>query len=202
MQRKNHNKIQYIGIILICTGCFIYSFSIFKNYKIKKIETEKIDEFYAPKNQINRLNPQTLTDNKTYFDEYIAVLSIPKIHLQKGLYPIGHPYNHINYNIMILNTSDMPDVEHGNLILAAHSGIGTMAYFNHIQNLDLKDSVFVDYQGIRYHYQVSNMYEVEKTGYVKINRNLDRTTLTLITCKLGSNDQIVVIAELLDQIVY
>ena len=47
-------------------------------------------------------------------------------------------------------------------------------------------------------YQIVNIYNVPKTGAVTIHRNLDRTTLTLITCTKNSDtEQTVYIAEMI-----
>ena len=52
----------------------------------------------------------------------------------------------------------------------------------------------------RYEYQLVNIYEVEKNGVVSIQRNQERTTLTMITCtKNNDYTQTVYISELVGQ---
>ena len=46
--------------------------------------------------------------------------------------------------------------------------------------------------------KVVNLYEIEKTGKANIVRNVEKSTLTLITCKQNTNKQIVYICELID----
>lgn len=45
-----------------------------------------------------------------------------------------------------------------------------------------------------------NTYDVEKTGTVEILRNVQKNTLTLITCRHNTNKQIVIICELVERI--
>ena len=57
--------------------------------------------------------------------------------------------------------------------------------------------VYVTYLGKKYTYQITNIYEVEKNGIVKLIRDPDKTTLTMITCtKDNDHAQTVYISEL------
>lgn len=127
---------------------------------------------------------------------YIAVLKIPKIDLEKGLASKDSYWNNVNRNIQILSESDMPDVENGNVILASHSGNGKVSYFRKLNKLQNDDIVSIFYNGKEYKYKMVNSYEIEKNGYAHIVRNKEKSTLTLITCKHNTNKQIVVICEL------
>ena len=82
----------------------------------------------------------------------------------------------------------MPDVPNGNLILMAHSGDAYISFFAYLFRLNIGDNAYVTYKGIKYTYQIVNIYNVPKTGQVTIKRNYDRTTMTLITCT-KDNDQ-------------
>ena len=63
--------------------------------------------------------------------------------------------------------------------------------------MQIGNDVYITYHGKKYHYQIVNIYDVEKTGTVKIQRNYDKTTLTLITCtKNDDTKQTIYIAEL------
>jgi LPXTG-site transpeptidase (sortase) family protein len=92
----------------------------------------------------------------------------------------------------------MPDVAGGNLILFAHSGDSYISFFANLYKLDLGDDCYILYNGQAYHYQIVNIYDVEKNGVVNIERNYDKTTLTLVTCTKDSDTlQTVYIAELI-----
>ena len=104
--------------------------------------------------------------------DYIAVIKIPKIGLEKGLASKGSYYNNVNRNILILNESDMPDKENGNVILAGHSGSGRTAFFKNLYKLETDDEVSIFYGGSEYKYKVVNQYDIEKTGTANIVRNI------------------------------
>lgn len=132
------------------------------------------------------------------YSKYTGVLEIPKIRLKRGFYSVGNKYNDIKYNVTMINGSTTPDVSGGNLVLAAHSGDAYISYFAYLYKLNVGDQAFVTYGGNTYKYQIVNIYNVPKTGAVTIHRNLDRTTLTLITCTKNSDtEQTVYIAEMI-----
>ena len=93
--------------------------------------------------------------------------------------------------------STLPDVVNGNLILMAHSGDAYISYFAYLYRLNIGDYAYVTYNGNKYQYQIVNIYEVPKNGIVKIQRNYNKTSLTMITCtKNNDYTQTVYIAEL------
>lgn len=133
------------------------------------------------------------------YSKYTGVLEIPKIGLKRGFYNVGSRYNDIQYNVAVVEGSTMPDVVNGNLILMAHSGDAYISYFAYLYKLNVGDDCYVTYNGLQFHYKIVNIYEVEKTGVVRITRNYDRTTLTMITCTKGNDHaQTVYISELVD----
>lgn len=132
------------------------------------------------------------------YDKYLGVLEIPKIGLKRGFYNIDSKYNNIQYNVSMVKGSTLPDVVNGNLILMAHSGDAYISYFAFLYRLNIGDYAYVTYQGSMYKYRIVNIYDVPKNGVVKIIRNYDRTTLTLVTCTKNNDTlQTVYIAELI-----
>jgi len=131
------------------------------------------------------------------YSKYLGVLEIPKIGLKRGFYNVGSKYNNIQYNVTMVSGSSLPDVVNGNLILMAHSGDAYISYFAYLYRLNIGDYAYVTYNGRKYQYQIVNIYEVPKNGLVRIQRNYDRTTLTMITCtKDNDYAQTVYISEL------
>lgn len=124
---------------------------------------------------------------------YLGVLSIPKINLKQGFYEYSSPLNTVDKNIEVIETSKMPDVLNGNLILAAHSGNSEIAYFKHLEQLQIQDAVYVYYRSKKYKYVINDIYAKEKTGYIEIIRDKNKNTITLITCKKNTNLQSVFI---------
>ena len=122
--------------------------------------------------------------------------------MKRGLVAINDKSNNVNKNIEIIKGSDMPDVANGNFILAGHSGYSNISYFKNLNKMELNDLIYVYYNGEKFNYKITNIYDVEKTGQVSISKNNNANTLTLITCRHNTNKQIVIIAELTNREVY
>lgn len=118
---------------------------------------------------------------------YIGKLEIPSINLSRGFTSINSKYNNVNYNITVIKGSSYPDVDKGNFILAGHSGSSYRGYFSKLYKLKVNDYAYVYYNNIKYKYKLEKIYEEEKTGTVRIYRDKDKNTMTLITCTKGSN---------------
>ena len=128
---------------------------------------------------------------------YIGTLEIPKINLNKGFTDISSKYNTVSKNIEVVETSTYPDVDKGNFIIAAHSGTSYLAYFKNLYKLTIGDTAYVNYNGKRYTYQIVNIYEQDKTGEIAIYRDVNKTTMTLVTCtKDSKTKQTIYILEL------
>ena len=186
------------GSLLILIGILLFlNYFVFNNLEGIQ-EVKAVEEYY---NNMDKEEIVTSSDDKKIEDssytkyDYIAILKIPKISLEKGLVSPNSKFNNINYNIEFLDDSSLPDEKNGNVILAAHSGNSRISYFKNLHKLSINDAISIDYNGKNYKYKVTNIYEVEKTGKIEIKRN-NKTTLTLITCKDNSNKQIVIICEL------
>ena len=136
------------------------------------------------------------TDKTKISREYIGYLEIKKVNLKQGLVSKNSYYNKVDYNIQILKTSDYPDKEKGNVILAAHSGTGYISFFKHLYKLSLGDEATIYYKNYTYTYKIGNIYNVPKNGKVKVNRDINKNCLTLITCTYKSKtEQTVYILE-------
>lgn len=220
LKRKTKNNNQrksqlfIVGSFLIIVGVGILGGKIVNNYLDKKQEQDLINDFYEQQEEyvvdvpvmeeelvkeevaVQEEKKETTTPNINY----IAVIKIPKIGLEKGLASKGSYWNNVNRNIEILSESDMPDVDKGNVILASHSGNSSISYFRKLNKLQNDDIVSIVYNGKEYKYKMVNSYEIEKNGYAHIVRNAEKSTLTLITCKHNTDKQIVVICELVEVI--
>ena len=112
----------------------------------------------------------------------IGTLKIKKININENLYNIDSPRNNIEEHITILKESTFPDL----LILAAHSGEGKIAYFEHLDDLKLNDEIKVKYNNKTYIYFVKDIFEQKKDGYININKE-DNDQLILTTCSPKHN---------------
>ena len=215
---KNNNgrkgQLLIVGSFLIIIGIGILGGKIVNNYLDKKQEHDLINDFYEQQEEyvvdVPVMEEELVKEEVAEQEEkketttptinYIAVIKIPKIGLEKGLESKGSYWNNVNRNIEILSESDMPDVDKGNVILASHSGNSSISYFRKLNKLQNDDIVSIVYNGKEYKYKMVNSYEIEKNGYAHIVRNAEKSTLTLITCKHNTDKQIVVICELVEVI--
>ena len=158
----------------------------------------QVDSPAVVENSENNNTEQAPVNNYTIdYSRYLGVLEIPKIGLKRGFYNTDSKYNDIKYNVSLVEGSTMPDAPNGNLMLMAHSGDSYISFFAYLYRLNVGDQVFVTYNGHRYQYNIVNIYDVPKTGIVKIVRNHDKNSLTMITCTKDNNySQTVYISEL------
>ena len=210
MIKKEKNKKKFksqflvIGSLSILVGISIIGYHIYSDYRLKNIEDNNIQEFFNEEQNIDEIQQEEVfveVENKNISEtnyDYIAVLEIPKINLKRGLSQDKY-YNNVNRNVEILKGSTMPNISKGNFILAGHSGSGRVAYFRNLNKLTIGDISYIYYGGIKYTYKVNNIYDIEKTGTATITRDLNKTTLTMITCRHNTNKQIVIISELINQ---
>lgn len=210
MQEKNQKKNKKKGylllgilLIFISTGMILNKY--YQRNKIQNLEEDNINDFYESQEKISTNQDNDVEQEKQEevkaeenIDKelYLAILKIDKINLERGIYSINSKNNNVNKNIQLLKESNLPDETNGNVILAAHSGNSYKAYFKNLVKLNNGDEAKIIYNGKTYIYNLYKFYEVEKTGKVEISRNINKQTLTLITCKHNTNKQIVFVFEL------
>ena len=91
----------------------------------------------------------------------------------------------------------------GNFILYAHSGNSKIAFFNKLHKLSKNEDIYVFYNGIKYHYKISNKYNIEKTGYAEVIVTNNDKYITLITCNQHEKGkQIVIIGKIYSESIY
>lgn len=127
---------------------------------------------------------------------YLGIITINKIGLRQYLYDKNSIFNDVDKGIEILKSSDMPDKYLGNFILASHNGNSSIAYFHRLHELTYGDIIIINYKNSLYKYKISKIYEVQKTGKVIIDRDYNKNTITMITCK-GDDKQLVVVGYLI-----
>lgn len=207
--KKNNLKFQVaVGVILIISGIPLLLSNYIKekrdvvfsemNLVLSEINTRDIENV-EEEPAVEEPTEEVKEDNNNYiYEEYLGVLDIPKINFYKGFYSKTSSLNNVQFNLFVLKESDYPDVVNGNLIIAGHSGNYSNSYFNDLYKLSIDDTVTVHYQGKDYIYKITKIYNEKKTGTVRILRNRNKTSLTLITCTNGDNyHQTIYIAELI-----
>ena len=123
-------------------------------------------------------NDTTINDRYTK-EEYYGYLKIPSINMNLGFYDYDNHLNDVESNIELIKIQ----VENSYLI-AAHSGVGDIAYFNDLRALEVGDDIYLEILDEEKHFQVTNIYRTIKDGDISISENSDMIYLT--TC-----DQIV-----------
>ena len=209
------NKKIIFSIIILIIGILITFSEYFNSKKIRVYDY--INELYYNESlDINELDStieeeilennedEVVEDTKqynfTYDINYIGYLNIPKINFNKGFTSIEDEFNDVSKNIQILSSSDYPDKDNGNVIIAGHSGNSSVSFFNKLYLLEIGDLAYIKYNNKNYTYQISNIYKVDKTGKVEIKRNKNSKTLTLITCtKDDKLTQTIYIADLINE---
>ena len=137
------------------------------------------------------------TINDPNYQSYVGQLSIPKIGFQKGFYAKESSLNNVKFNIKILEVSNYPDEEEGNVIIIGHSGNYSNSYFANLYQLGLGDTASINYKNRKYNYKIVNIYTDTKDGTVTIYRDETKNTMTLITCtKDDETKQTIYIFEL------
>ena len=207
--KKNNLKFQVAaGVILIISGIPLLLSNYIKekrdvvfsemNLALSEINTRDIENV-EEEPAVEEPTEEVKEDNNNYiYEEYLGVLDIPKINFYKGFYSKTSSLNNVQFNLFVLKESDYPDVVNGNLIIAGHSGNYNNSYFNDLYKLSIDDTVTVHYQGKDYIYKITKIYNEKKTGTVRILKNRNKTSLTLITCTNGDNyHQTIYIAELI-----
>lgn len=218
MLNQENNKSKYklkkshiclFGSLLIIFGIVILSYNhieqlkreVFSKMQLSFIEDENVEETIDNIPMLEELNEnqpesEPVKEEKKDppkkeidYSKYLGVLEIPRIGLKRGFYGTDSKYNNINYNVTVVGGSTMPDVENGNLILMAHSGDAYISYFAYLYRLSIGNEAFITYNGNVYRYSIVNIYNVPKNGTVTINRNIAKTTLTLITCTKNSDTE-------------
>ena len=168
-----------------------------------EIDTDYIDDSASEDNKGQDDNTSSDSSQSTVNKKkYVAFIEIEKISLKSGLVSIDSYYNNVNRNIETLSISDYPNVDKGNLILASHSGSSSLSYFKNLYKLVVNDEVKIYYGDKIYFYRITKIYEEPKDGGVSIYRDVEKTTLTLITCTKNSHTtQTIYIAELYNTVI-
>ncbi len=197
-KRKNKSWLYIIGSLIFLCGAGLIFYDYYSEQKINMQEQEAIEEFYEEEKITDSIEePQKIEEVEEQIKvNYIAILKIPKIKLERGLVEPSSYLNNVNYNLQWIDGSSMPDQVNGNVIIAGHSGSARDSYFRKLDQLVIGDSVSIDYKNRTYNYKVVDIYDIEKTGKAEIIKNKNTTTLTLITCRHNTNKQIVIICEL------
>lgn len=201
IRHKKSNKLFIISIINLVIGITLFTYNSVYDYYLNVLDKNKVDNYINDSkikvNVVSIDNENTI--NNEGVNNYLGVISIPKINLEQGFYDIDNPMNNVDKNIELISNSNMPDVENGTLILAAHSGNDRVSYFNKLYKLNIDDEIEIIYNKSKYLYKLIDIYEVEKTGSITLHNINNITSLVLVTCSnFNDNLQVVYISRLVN----
>lgn len=195
------------GVILLVSGTSVLLSDYVKdkrdvvfsemNLAISELNKDTLEQIDNNDTEEEKVIDKKEEKKEQYYEEYIGVLEISKINFYKGFYNKNSGLNNVDYNLYVLPESSYPDVVNGNLMIAGHSGNYNNSYFANLYKLNVGDTANVTYKGKKYTYKITDIYYEKKTGTVRILRDKNKTTLTLITCtKDDEAHQTIYIAEL------
>ena len=196
------------GVILVICGTLVLLSDYIKekrdvvfsemNLALSEVNHEVIDNTETVEDTQKEIEEVKENNNDYTYEEYLGIIDIPKIDLYKGFYNKNSNLNNVKFNLYVLPESNYPDTDKGNLIIAGHSGNYNNSYFANLYKLVIGDDITIHYNNKDYVYEITNIYNEEKTGKVRIFRNKNKTNLTLITCtKDDDYHQTIYIAELI-----
>ena len=201
IRHKKSNKLFIISIVNLVIGITLFTYNSVYDYYLNNLDKNKVDNYINDSkikvNVVSIDNENTINNEEV--NNYLGVISIPKINLEQGFYDIDNPMNNVDKNIELISNSNMPDVENGTLILAAHSGNDRVSYFNKLYKLNIDDEIEIIYNKSKYLYKLIDIYEVEKTGSITLHDINNITSLVLVTCSnFNDNLQVVYISRLVN----
>ena len=201
IRHRKSNILFIISVINLVIGITLFTYNSVYDYYLNMLDKNNVDNYIS--NSKIKVNVVSIDNENTINNEevnnYLGIISIPKINLEQGFYDIDNPLNNVDKNIELISNSNMPDVENGTLILAAHSGNDRVSYFNKLYKLNIDDEIEIIYNKSKYLYKLIDIYEVEKTGSITLHNINNITSLVLVTCSnFNDNLQVVYISRLVN----
>ncbi len=184
MSKLSNKGVVIISISLIIIGILFLSYDYLKSKKEKAYEKIRISLMTEEEvdNTPKEVEEEPEVPVEVLPNGYLGILTIEKINLEQGFYDKDNPENNVDRNLTFLEPTNYPDEQNGNVILVAHSGSSSIAYFKHLYQVAIGDIAKIRYKGKTYTYKMDDIYTDIKDGNVTIFRDKGRSTLTMITC--------------------
>ena len=123
---------------------------------------------------------QRQTNIKTY------TLTIPKLKIDSATVKIGG--DDLKKSLLAWPTSGLPGT-YGNAVIFGHSALPQISsptnystIFTFLMDLNEGDDIFIDFDGVRYNYQVIDKKIIEPDDLSVLEQRFDGSYITLITC--------------------
>lgn len=196
-----NKKLKFIIPILIVIMVGIIFANKIDAFSKEKEEEKQISSFFDLQKELiqdtQKLNP---VEGKISKEDYVGMLEIPKINLQKGFYSMDSKLNTVNIGLEVIKNSKMPDVENSELVIAGHSGNGYLAFFKDLNKVEKGDLIYITYQGYQYIYKLKSTTITDKNGEIEVEKEEDSQTLILTTCNPSNREkeQLTLVSSLIE----
>lgn len=204
-KRMKKSQALLIGSLLVFGGSIVLSWNyllrmreeVFSEMKLAMTASLPVtQEQQTEGGPVSDGEPEYYENYTIDYSKYYGVLEIPRIGLKRGFYNVGSRYNNIESNVTMVEGSVSPSEGNGNLILMAHSGDSYISFFAYLYRLGVGDDCYITLSGVTYHYQIVDIYDVNKSGLMVLDWNPNNRNLTLVTCTKDSDTlQTVYVAE-------
>ena len=191
---------RYISLTMIILALALFCSYRIYYYFVDTNNSNLVDSYYQEVSNIEEPILKKTDEKDSVKEEYLGILTIPKINLKTGFYNKDSSNNNVNKSVTLLSDSIMPNEDGSIMYLAAHSGVGYLAYFKDIDKLANEDIIKIDYHNKNYSYIITDIYEIPKTGEITVNHNINDNYLVLTTCSKNRNMQLVVISKLINKV--
>lgn len=114
------------------------------------------------------------------YDDILGIIKINKIDLEL---PVFSNFSDDNLDIAPCVMEESSQIgEIGNLSIAGHRSYTYGRQFNRLDEVQINDSIIIESDGIRYSYNVNDVFTVEPEEVWVLDGNGEESVLTLITC--------------------
>lgn len=176
-----------LSIVLIITGLFIVSTSIYKKIQTNKRQNALVEQFNKIGSDVDT-NEDKVLDERFKDLKVIALIEIPSIKLSQGIVE-GVEDELLQYYIGHFKESPGPG-EKGNFALAGHSYSDYSEAFINLKNVKIGDEVIIKTKEEEFTYKMEESLVVTPSD-VQVLDSTENKTITLITCTPGAKERLV-----------
>jgi LPXTG-site transpeptidase (sortase) family protein len=206
-----------IGSVLLIIGALIFTFAIVQYYDIRVAQREMLvvqevktleveNPIVLPESSIQEKMPtagiQLISEEKAAAlrEDYQSgqmTIAIPKLEINAAVVK-GTSVELLKKGPGLYESSPMPNLSNGNVCIAGHRTTYG-AWFRNVDQLEEGDEIILDYNSVKYTYQVQRVFIVDKKDWTVIESQ-DYPAITLTSCHplRSSKQRIVVRGKLIE----
>ena len=104
IRHRKSNKLFIISVINLVIGITLFTYNSVYDYYLNMLDKNKVDNYIS--NSKIKVNIVSIDNENTIDNEeannYLGIISIPKINLEQGFYGIDNPMNNVDKNIELV----------------------------------------------------------------------------------------------------